>query len=249
MEESRLASMLRIILLTLFVFLCVTRTATAAVPFRFEEIDSLNTMTAFIKLNFSLESTREELRKTFVHEGRATLKIHPAHPETEKYIYDINLCHYYVWRWNISADYDEKGVLKQAYLNGNPVFRDGPQLTILPKEGPEAEKASVYTINRRRPEADKGETALEFMLFDADSDHSTIDDQALLGVGPSRPDPANMGPMVAYKEVAPWRSIFDSDEAISIVPYHGDCAAADKAQAAKTSAPDSKNMDTTQPDP
>ncbi len=231
--------MIRIVILTILVVLCVTRTATAA-PFRFEDIDSLNTMTAFIKLNFSLESTREELRKTFVHEGRATLKIHPAHPEAEKYIYDINLCRYYVWRWNISADYDEKGILKQAYLNGNPVFSDGTQLTILPKEGPEAEKASVYTIKRRRPEADKGETALEFMLFDADSDHSTIDDQALLGIGPSRPDPANMEPMVAYKEVAPWRSIFDSDEVISIVPYHGDCAAADKARAAAQKAEEPK---------
>lgn len=248
MEEGRLASMLRIVLLTLFVFLCVTRTAAAA-PFRFEEIDSLNTMTAFIKLNFSLESTREELRKAFVDEGHATLKIHPAHPETEKYIYDINLCHYYIWRWNISADYDEKGVLKQAWLNGNPVFSDGTPLKILPKEGAEAEKASIYTIKRRRPEADKGETAMEFMLFDADSNDRTIDDQALLGVGPSRADPADMGPMVAYKEVAPWRSIFDADEANSIVPYHGDCAAADKAHAAAKTATDSKETDTTPPAP
>jgi hypothetical protein len=225
----------RIALLTLLIALSLMRTANAT-PFRFEDIDSLNTMTAFIKLNFSLESTRDELRKTFVDEGHATLKIHPVHGDTEKYIYDINLCHYYVWRWNISADYDEKGVLKQAYLNGNPIFRDGPQLAILPKEGPEAEKASVYTIKRRRPEADKGETALEFMLFDADSDHSTVDDQALLGVGPSRADPADMNPMVAYKEVAPWRSIFDADQADSIVPYHGDCAPADKAHEAAKKA-------------
>lgn len=237
-------NMFRIALLMLLVSLCLTRTAVAA-PFRFEDIDSLNTMTAFIKLNFSLESTRDELRKTFVDEGHATLKIHPEIRNTEKYIYDINLCRYYVWRWNISADYDDKGVLKQAYLNGNPVLSDGTELKILPKEGPEAEKASIYKIKRRRPEADKGETALEFMLFDADSNDRTISDQALLGAGPSRLDPADMGPLVAYKEVAPWRSIFDADEADSIVPYHGDCAAADKAHEAAKTASGKKGADVT----
>ena len=66
------------------------------------------------------------------------------------------------------------------------------------------------------------------MLFDRDSDLKTTDDQALIGSGPSRPDPANMGKMVVYSEVDPWRSIFDFDIADRIVPYQGNCENADK---------------------
>ena len=36
-----------------------------------------------------------------------------------------------------------------------------------------------------------------------------------------------MGRMVAYTDVDPWRSIFDSDSADAIVPFQGSCLAAD----------------------
>ena len=49
----------------------------------------------------------------------------------------------------------------------------------------------------------------------------------LVGTGPSRADPANMGKLITYTDVDPWRSIFDFDAADRIVPYQGDCNKAD----------------------
>jgi hypothetical protein len=146
----------------------------------------------------------------------------------EKYIYDIDLCHYYIWRWNISADYDDRGKLLQAYVNGNIVFPDDSPKKVVSKVAESGKKASIYRAQRPRPEAYKGENSLAFLLFDRDSDLTTKDDQALIGSGPSRADPANMGTMIAYTDVDPWRSIFDFDPADRIVPYAGSCEQADK---------------------
>ena len=85
-------------------------------------------------------------------------------------------------------------------------------------------KASIYRVQRPRPEAYKGESSLGFVLFDRDSDPKTTDDQALIGAGPSRADPTNMGKLITYTDVDPWRSIFDFDAADRIVPYKGDCS-------------------------
>jgi hypothetical protein len=82
-------------------------------------------------------------------------------------------------------------------------------------------------VQRPRPEAYKGEKSLSFLLFDRDSDPRTTNDQAAAGAGPSRPDPVNMGKMITYFDVDPWRSIFDSEAAEVIVSYKGDCSAAD----------------------
>jgi hypothetical protein len=96
-------------------------------PFRFESIVDLGDMRQLIEQRFQPGSPRAVLRATFVTEGKGTLKIHPSQAGVEKYIYDINLCRYYIWRWNISADYDAGGHLIQAYVNGDPVFPGGRQ--------------------------------------------------------------------------------------------------------------------------
>ena len=167
------------------------------------------------------------MRRTFVNDGKATLKLHPMQKGVEKYIYDINLCSYYIWRWNISADFDSDGHLVQAYLNGNPVLKDGrPKRDFRLKATP-GKKQTIYKVQRPRPEATKGEKFLAFILYDLDSDLKTIDDQSLIGAGPSRANPINMGRMITYTEVEPWRSIFDFDHADRIAPYTGDCAEAD----------------------
>jgi hypothetical protein len=83
-------------------------------------------------------------------------------------------------------------------------------------------------MQRPRPEAYKGESSLGFLLFDRDSDPKTTDDQALIGAGPSRADPTNMGKLITYRDVDPWRSIFDFDAADRIVSYHGDCNEVDR---------------------
>jgi len=202
--------------------------ACAEPSFTFESVAALDDMSSFIQAKFPLGTPRADLRQAFVEEGHATLKTKPGDSGVEKYIYDIDLCHYYVWRWNISADYGVDGRLRQAYVNGNIVYPNGSPKKIVPKIAEEGKKASIYRMQRPRPEAYKGENSLGFMLFDRDSDLKTTDDQALIGSGPSRPDPANMGKMVVYSEVDPWRSIFDFDIADRIVPYQGNCENVDK---------------------
>lgn len=196
--------------------------------FQFESIRSLDEMSGFVREHFPLGSSRGNLRQVFVTEGRATLKLHPGEAGIEKYLYDINLCNYYVWRWNVSADYDASGKLLQAYINGNILFTEGKPNRVVSKVAEPGKKASIYRAQRPRPEAHKGENSLGYILFDRDSNTKTIDDQVLVGAGPSRADPLNMGKMVAYTEIDPWRSIFDQDNADHVVPYQGDCTAADK---------------------
>jgi hypothetical protein len=191
--------------------------------FRFESISSLDGMHQFLTAHFPLGSPRTKLRETFVSEANATLIQHPTQVEVEKYIYDIDLCGYYIWRWNISADYSSSGDLLQAYVNGEPVFAAGKQKRdsdSLAKSG----KAVIYRMKRPRPQAVKGEQELSYLLLDADGDLKTIDDQVLTGAGPTSPNPSQLGQVHAYTNVEPWRSIFDSDNAQTIVAFSGDCA-------------------------
>ena len=196
--------------------------------FQFRDFQALEDMSEFLVSRFDSSSTRTDLRRLFVDQGEATLVKHPSKPDVEKYIYDINLCRYYIWRWNISADYSGDGTLLRLFLNGESIFPSGLTSEDPLQPAAEGEKAVIIRGQRPRPEADKGESSLGFILYDADSDTTTIDDQLLIGAGPSRADPINMGKMRVYKSVEPWRSIFDFDEATQIVDYDGDCAAVDQ---------------------
>lgn len=220
----------------LLVFCGTTSLASAEPQFAFESVTALADMSSLIQAKFPLGTSRTSLRRTFVEEGHATLKIKAGDPGIEKYIYDIDLCHYYVWRWNISADYDAGGLLRQAYVNGNIVYPDGSPQKVISKVAEEGKKASLYRMQRPRPEAYKGESSLGFILFDRDSDLKTTDDQALIGAGPSRADPANMGTMVAYTDIDPWRSIFDIDSVDQIKPYPSNCENVDKIMEAQKQA-------------
>jgi hypothetical protein len=197
-------------------------------PFQFESLNTLDDMATYVREHFRLGSSRNDLRRAFVAEGHATLKTNPNEAGVEKYLYDINLCSYYIWRWNVSSDYDSDGKLLQAYVNGNIVFLDGKPKRTIPKVAEEGKKASIFRAQRPRPEAFKGESSLGFILFDRDSDLKTTNDQAAVGAGPSRADPVNFGKLTNYTDVDPWRSIFDSDSADRIMPYKGDCTDADK---------------------
>ncbi|MDH4553693.1 hypothetical protein E8F11_00625 [Pseudomonas sp. BN417] len=207
----------------LLLVLCGTKVACAEPTFSFESVGTLDDMSSLIRSQAPLGSSRENVRHIFVEEGSATLKVKEGDSSIEKYIYDIDLCHYYIWRWNISVDFDASDQLLQAYVNGNIVFPNGNPKKFVPKVAEEGEKASIYRKQRPRPEAYKGERSLGFLLFDRDSDPSTTDDQALIGAGPSRADPMNLGKIVIYEDVEPWRSIFDFDSADHIVPYQGNC--------------------------
>jgi hypothetical protein len=214
-----------------------------ATAFQFESVQSIDAMRKIVEADFPPGAPRAALRQRFVAEGTATPKVHPVQANTEKYIYDINLCSYYVWRWNISADFDVGGLLMQAYVNGEPVFASGAQKKDTKSLGQGAKgggnKSAIYQMVRARPEASKGEKKLAYMLLDADSDTNTITDQLLIGGGPTRADPFNMGKLTMYSAVEPWRSIFDPDAADRIADYPGDCSKVDQfyAQRAKPAQP------------
>jgi hypothetical protein len=194
-------------------------------PFRFESIKSLDDMAVFIRERFPLGSSRDELRAAFVAQGEATLRTHPEQAGVEKYVYDINLCDWYIWRWNISADYDAHAKLLQAYVNGRVVFPNGTPQKGIPKH--DAKNAGLFSAARWRPEAYKGESSIAYFFYDADGDPNTTHDQWVVGGGHSRADPMDMGNIVAYAGVELWRSIFDYGAASRIARYQGDCAAAD----------------------
>jgi hypothetical protein len=208
--------------LSVGVAVALATAVSAAEPFRFEAETSLDDMSSLARRQFSEASTRDEVREVFVGEGGATLIAHPRRANVEKYLYDINLCSYYVWRWNISADYGRDGRLKQLYVNGASALHGAP-LAALPRKGP------FYTMTRPRPEAFKGEKSLAAVVADRDGNPKTTDDMDILtGVGPTRADPLNMGRAINNPGEV-WRSIFDPDDAKAVVPYSGDCAAVDAA--------------------
>lgn len=227
MNKSYIAS------IALLLIFCGTTVASAESTFTFESVVTLDDMSSLVRAKFPLGTSRANVRRMFVEEGHATLKVKAGDSRVEKYIYDIDLCHYYIWRWNISADYDTSNQLRQAYINGNIVFTNGNPKKVISKVAEEGRKASIYRVQRPRPEAYKGESSLGFFLFDRDSDPKTTDDQALIGAGPSRTDPINMGKLVTYTDVEPWRSIFDFDAADRIVPYQGNCKEVDRLMAAQ----------------
>lgn len=189
----------------------------------FHSVVTLQDMRQLIMTQFPLGTDRQTLRNAFVDGSKATLREHPSRKGSEKYLYDINLCRIYVWRWNISADFDANGRLQQAYINGFAVFPDG--ITVPPVAPDAAHQATqkISEMQRPRPEADRGEKSLAYMLLDLDGNPATIEDQSLLGAGPSRADPGNLGKAVNYDNVDPWRSIFDPDAADFIAPYAGNC--------------------------
>lgn len=211
--------------LLLLIMPCGVEVTDAEPKFSFESIETLDDMTSLIRSEIPLGSSRAHVRRIFIEEWLATMKVKDNDPQIEKYIYDIDLCQYYIWRWNISADYDTNDQLLQAYVNGNIVFPDGNTKKSIPMNAHPGENASIYRMQRPRPEAYKGETSLGFLLFDRDSDMNTTDDQALIGAGPSRVNPTNMGKMTVYKDIDPWRSIFDFDVTDRINPYQGNCDA------------------------
>lgn len=192
------------------------RPGLAEPPFRFESIKAYNDMRNMVESRFKLGSDRDDLRKVFVEEGKATQVTRPGRDTTEKYIYDINLCGFYIFRWNISADYDDGGKLRQAYVNGLPVFMAGPaQLEPKGLGG----KTRYASADRPRPQVAKGMKKIPFMQLDIDGDAATIDDQFATGHGPSRADPYFLDAGVSYKDVEVWRSIYDADDASSIADY------------------------------
>ena len=93
----------------------IAASPTLAADFRFESLPELDQMQAELRRLAPLGTDKEAVRTRFVEEGGAKLYGHPSRSNVEKYVYDINLCDLYVWRWNISANFDADGRLSQIF--------------------------------------------------------------------------------------------------------------------------------------
>ncbi len=208
--------------ITVIAFAAAFLPGTAKATFEFEQYKSLDDMRTFLA-SVELGTPRDAVRSLFVTEGDAALHEHPERPNIEKYLYDINLCSLYVWRWNISANYAADGRLTQIFLNGEAVHPGGETQRHAKDVGGPANKGTVTKMFRPRPEAHLGESKIAFLLYDPDPSSTAIDDEFIIGGAPSRADPGNLGVMYVYKDIERWRSIFDNESAPEIVPFAGGC--------------------------
>lgn len=202
-------------------FLLTSFSAVAA-EIDFLAIKSLSEMKSALKREFPVGTPAGKVRSILVSEGGAKRFAHPEFPRVEKYLFDINLCRVYIWRWNVSADYDEKDHLVGLYLNGEVVVGDRAGTKgVRPISNPNAAQA-IIAGKRARPQADRGERSLAYIALDRDTSSRQINDLVVVGTGPSRADPRNLGTAHTYSEVALWRSIFDGDTS-PIAAYPGKC--------------------------
>jgi hypothetical protein len=202
----------------------ISLAAPALAGFQFSDAQSLDDMRSALRHDTPLGTSRSSVRQMLVNEGGATMIEHPERANIEKYVHDINLCSLYVWRWNISANYDDAGNLTQIFINGEPVLNGGEPARGS-KQAPKkaGAKQAILKVWRSRPEARLGENKLAFVLYDLDTATNLADDEFIIGAGPSRADPSNFGKMHVYRDVERWRSIFDQDAAKTVVDFAGAC--------------------------
>lgn len=195
----------------------------ANAAFKFEQFASLDDVRGYITAHLPLGSARENVRHIFVEEGGARVQSYPGNPTIEKYTYNINLCRTYVWRWNISANYNADGSLTQAFVNGEPVHAAGdPRRSSQAVQKP-AGRGKIEKGWKHRPEADRGENALAYIRLNLEASSNDVGNKFIIGGGPTRADPANMGALHAYSDVEQWRSIFDDERGEPVHDYSGNC--------------------------
>lgn len=188
--------------------LALPASATAA-PFRFDDHPEIDAMREFIIATLPLGTARDKVRDTFVENGKATIITHPGRKRTEKYLYDIDICGIYLWRWNISADFDDDEKLMQAYVNGKPVHMSGKPDPLAIGYNPDIlHKLQSKKVSRAG--ADKFPDIF-YQLLDSDGDLATTGDQSVSGPGYRAAMPYTFVEPYYYKGVFPWRSIFDED--------------------------------------
>lgn len=110
-----------------------------------------------------LGADRAAIRSIFVREGQATFYRHPVDKNVEKYVYGINLCSYYVWRLNISADFTDYRTLAQVFVNGNAVHSRGTQSPF--SRDRQRKGATISKVIWLRPEAHLGESVLALLVY------------------------------------------------------------------------------------
>lgn len=196
-----------------------------AAEFSFHAVTSLDAMQSLLKRTFVLGTNEAAIDKAFQAAGAKRYK-HPDLPGVEKWVYDINLCRVYVWRWNISANFDASGALTQIFVNGDPVHAGGdkPRDASAIAEG-NGKPQEIYKGTLPRPEASLGESSLAFIMFDVDTTSDKESDRFVNGAGPTKANPGDLGKIHVYNTEL-WRSIFDGDRAKSVTKYSGSCPSA-----------------------
>lgn len=209
---------MRFILAVLSLLLCLASRAEAGDRFSFDAIKSVPEMEELIQDKLPLGTQREEVERIFVLQGHATLKHHPTQKDVEKYLYDINLCDYYIFRWNISADFSEGGKLEQAYVNGRFVYMKGKEPRTL-EVFLASSRGRSKLMDVPRKMVPKGRRPIRYTVYDIDGNFSTTEDQLVDGPGPSRAEPPSVSFLSEYQAVDPWRSIFDPEAANEPVKF------------------------------
>jgi len=213
---SKIAIFLSVILLNLHPF-------EAFASFRFETILSLDQMRSYLQKQFPLGTSKSDVQDHLVVQGKARMYLHPDQPNVEKYVYDINLCKLYVWRWNISANYNSTGTLTQIFMNGEIVHSAGDAPRAHEDVKKSGDRAQILKMKRPRPEARLGKSMLVFLAYAVDGEKTEDYDLFIIGAGPSRADPSNLGKVHVYTNVELWRSIFDKDPAWAVRPSPKSC--------------------------
>jgi hypothetical protein len=193
--------------------------------FRFESVVSLEAMHDFVKQNIPRPARRAAVRRIFVEEGRATLQVNSRWETVEKYTYNINLCRLYVWRWNISANFNKAGYLTQLFVNGERVYEDGGIQWTAEMAARTGGIRGMTVMSKPRPQADVGESSLRFLALGVDTRGFVTSDEFITGAGPTRADPMNLGTVHAYADLERWRSIFDEEAGEPVHDYAGKCPA------------------------
>ncbi len=217
---------LRLTALVLAIFGTLTFHAQAE-DFRFENVTSLDEMHDFVKERLPRGGQkREDVRRVFIDEGGATLQINERWKTVEKYTYNINVCRLYVWRWNISANFNKAGYLTQIFVNGERVYEDGDIQWTSDMAAETGGIRGLEPMAKPRPQADLGESSLAFLVLGVETKGYVTSDEFIVGAGPSRADPTNPGLVHVYTDIERWRSIYDEEEDEPVHDYAGPCPSA-----------------------
>ncbi|MBW8638536.1 hypothetical protein K1W69_15170 [Hoeflea sp. WL0058] len=193
-----------------------------AKPFDFATIVSLDDMHAELKSRFPLGADRADVYRQLSTEGGAAHYAHPDRANVEKYLYDIDLCKLHVFRWNISAHFFDNGKLTQIFVNGEAVHAAGDEIYDPSVNYRRDAPTKVSYILQQRPEASEGENVVSYVQLEPEDGDGTVD-VTVVGGGPTRADPWNLGSVHGYPPMPRWHSIFTLDKAGAVVPYSGAC--------------------------
>lgn len=87
--------------------------------FSFENVYTIPQLVKLLREGMPKGTSRVAMKRLLIVQGDATPSVNPLNPSTERYIYRDDIkC------WNVSADYDANGNVRELYVNGMPAYAD-----------------------------------------------------------------------------------------------------------------------------